>query len=184
MALRFVLRLLLIPVIAGISYEFIRFAGNTESKVMDILSRPGMWLQALTTREPDDSMIEVAICSVEAVFDWKRFQERETRKKDREQEKDSKQEEQELEVEYAASKEENVDLALLYDMKLTGETTEIKRGKTSKKDPLSAATKKISEAKKDTNDDILNSLDMYFEFNGHKSVMEISDEEVDEDTKR
>ncbi len=184
MALRFVLRLLLVPVIAGISYEFIRFAGNTESKVMDILSRPGMWLQALTTREPDDSMIEVAISSVEAVFDWKRFQEREARKKDREQEKDSKQEEQELEVEYAATKEENVDLALLYDMKLTGETTEIKRGKTSKKDPLSAATKKISEAKKDTNDDILNSLDMYFEFNGHKSVMEISDEEVDEDTKK
>lgn len=181
MALRFVLRLLLVPVIAGISYEFIRFAGNTESKVMDILSRPGMWLQALTTREPDDSMIEVAISSVEAVFDWKRFQERETRKNDREQ--DSKQEEQELEVEYAATKEETVDLALLYDMKLTGETTEIKRGKNSKKDPLSAATKKISEAKKDTNDDILNSLDMYFEFNGPKSVMEISDEEVDEDTK-
>lgn len=71
--LRFVVRLLLIPAIAGVSYEFIRFAGRSNSKIVAILSRPGMWLQALTTREPDDSMIEVAIQSVEAVFDWKSF---------------------------------------------------------------------------------------------------------------
>lgn len=70
-------RILLIPVVAGISYEFIRFAGRSESKIMNILSRPGMWMQSLTTKEPDDSMIEVAIASVEAVFDWKKYQEEE-----------------------------------------------------------------------------------------------------------
>lgn len=71
--LRVVIRLLLVPVIAGISYEFIRLAGRSESKIVDILSRPGMWMQNLTTREPDESMAEVAIASVEAVFDWKAY---------------------------------------------------------------------------------------------------------------
>ncbi|GAA4291034.1 hypothetical protein GCM10023142_25260 [Anaerocolumna aminovalerica] len=71
--LRYVIRVLLIPVIAGVSYEFIRLAGRNESKIVNILSRPGMWLQALTTKEPDNDMIEVAIQSVEAVFDWKEF---------------------------------------------------------------------------------------------------------------
>ena len=71
--LRIVLRLLLIPVIAGVSYEFIRLAGRTENPVITALSKPGLLLQKLTTREPDDSMIEVAITSVAAVFDWKAF---------------------------------------------------------------------------------------------------------------
>ena len=68
-------RLLLIPVIAGISYEFIRWAGRSENKVIQTISKPGLWLQNLTTREPDDDMIEVGIASVEAVFDWRKFQE-------------------------------------------------------------------------------------------------------------
>ena len=68
--LRLLSRLLLVPVVAGISYEFIRLAGNSDAKIINILSKPGMFLQGLTTREPDDSMIEVAIASVEAVFDW------------------------------------------------------------------------------------------------------------------
>ncbi len=71
--LQLLLRLLLIPVIAGISYEFIRLAGRSQSKIVDILSKPGLWLQNLTTREPDDDMIEVGMASVEAVFDWKKF---------------------------------------------------------------------------------------------------------------
>lgn len=71
--LRIVYRLLLVPVIAGVSYEFIRLAGRSENKVVAFLSKPGLALQTLTTREPDDSMIEVAIASVEAVFDWKAF---------------------------------------------------------------------------------------------------------------
>ncbi len=70
---RVLIRLLLVPVIAGVSYEFIRLAGNSDSKIVDILSKPGMLLQRLTTREPDDSMIEVAIKAVEAVFDWKQY---------------------------------------------------------------------------------------------------------------
>ena len=75
--LRMVFRILLIPVIAGVSYEFIRFAGNSNSRLMAVLSAPGLLLQALTTREPDDDMIEVAIASVEAVFDWRAYQEKE-----------------------------------------------------------------------------------------------------------
>lgn len=71
--LRVVVRILLVPVIAGVAYEFIRLAGNSENVIVSILSKPGLWLQGLTTREPDDSMIEVAIASVEAVFDWKTY---------------------------------------------------------------------------------------------------------------
>lgn len=73
--LKTLVRLLLVPVIAGVSYEFIRLAGRSENRFVTILSRPGMWMQGLTTREPSDDMIEVAIQSVEAVFDWKKFQE-------------------------------------------------------------------------------------------------------------
>ena len=71
--LRLVLRLLLIPLIAGVSYEVLKHAGNTDSKFMDIISRPGLMLQRLTTREPDAKMVEVAIASVEAVFDWRAY---------------------------------------------------------------------------------------------------------------
>lgn len=71
--LRLLLRILLIPVIAGVSYEFIRLAGRSDNAFVNILSKPGLWLQKLTTREPDDAMIEVGIASVEAVFDWKSY---------------------------------------------------------------------------------------------------------------
>ena len=70
---RVVIRLLLIPVISGISYEIIRLAGRTNFFLIRMISAPGLWLQRLTTKEPDDDMIEVAIKSVEAVFDWKEF---------------------------------------------------------------------------------------------------------------
>ena len=68
-------RLLLVPLIAGVSYEFIRLAGRSENPVVQFFSKPGLWLQNLTTSEPDDAMIEVGMASVEAVFDWKTFQE-------------------------------------------------------------------------------------------------------------
>ena len=71
--LKVVLRLLLIPVIAGVSYEFIRLAGRSDNAIVNLISKPGLWLQKITTREPDDEMIEVAIKSVEAVFDWKPY---------------------------------------------------------------------------------------------------------------
>ena len=71
--LRALSRIILIPVIAGISYEFLRLAGRSDSCVVNALSRPGMWMQGLTTKEPDDSMIQVAIAAVEEVFDWKEY---------------------------------------------------------------------------------------------------------------
>lgn len=67
------LRIALIPVIAGISYEVIRLAGRSDNILVKIISAPGMLLQGLTTREPDESMVEVAIAAVEAVFDWKAY---------------------------------------------------------------------------------------------------------------
>lgn len=71
--LRVVIRLLLIPVIAGVSYEIIRLAGKSDSKFVQAISYPGMLMQRLTTREPDEAMVEVAIAAVEAVFDWDTF---------------------------------------------------------------------------------------------------------------
>ncbi|MCI8981993.1 MAG: DUF1385 domain-containing protein [Hungatella sp.] len=71
--LKMISRILLIPVIAGVSYEFLRLAGRSDSKIVNLLSKPGMWMQNMTTKEPDDSMIEVAIAAVEAVFDWRAY---------------------------------------------------------------------------------------------------------------
>ena len=67
----------MIPVVAGISFEIIRLAGQSDNPVIQIISAPGLWLQKLTTREPDEEMLAVGIASVEAVFDWKAWQERE-----------------------------------------------------------------------------------------------------------
>ena len=65
---------MLLPVVSGISYELIRFAGKSDNPVISIISKPGLLLQRLTTKEPDDSMIEVGIASVEAIFDWRTYQ--------------------------------------------------------------------------------------------------------------
>lgn len=73
LALKLLLRVLLVPVIAGISYEIIRLAGKSNNFFVRVISAPGMLLQKLTTREPDEDMIEVAIASVEAIFDWKAY---------------------------------------------------------------------------------------------------------------
>lgn len=73
MVLKLVLRIALVPVIAGISYEIIRLAGRSDNIVVRIISAPGLWMQKLTTKEPDEDMIKVAITSVEAVFDWKAY---------------------------------------------------------------------------------------------------------------
>lgn len=73
LALKIVIRIALIPVVAGISYELLRFAGRYDNPITYLISAPGMLLQRLTTREPDESMAEVAIAAVEAVFDWREF---------------------------------------------------------------------------------------------------------------
>lgn len=71
--LRMVLRIAIIPVVAGVSYEILRLAGRSENMIINLLSKPGLWLQRLTTAEPDEEMIEVGIASVEAVFDWREY---------------------------------------------------------------------------------------------------------------
>ena len=71
--LRIVLRLLFLPLVAGVSYEFIRLAGSSDHPLVQIFSKPGLALQKLTTKETDHSMIEVAIASVEGVFDWREY---------------------------------------------------------------------------------------------------------------
>lgn len=70
--LRLVLRLALVPVIAGVSYELLRVAGRSDNPVINLISKPGLWMQGLTTKEHDE-MIEVGIASVEAVFDWRAY---------------------------------------------------------------------------------------------------------------
>ena len=72
--LRVVIRIALFPLIAGVSYEIIRLAGNSDNFLVNLLSRPGMWVQNMTTKEPDDGMIEVGIRAVEEVFDWRTWQ--------------------------------------------------------------------------------------------------------------
>ena len=72
--LRIIMRIALLPVIAGVSYEIIRLAGNSDNPVINLLSQPGMWVQNMTTKEPEDDMIEVAIRAVEEVFDWRAWQ--------------------------------------------------------------------------------------------------------------
>ena len=73
--MRVVIRIALLPVIAGISYEILKLAGRSENPLVNLFSKPGLAIQKLTTKEPDDSMIEVAIQAVEAVFDWRAFEE-------------------------------------------------------------------------------------------------------------
>ena len=73
MLLKFLSRIILIPVVAGISYEVLRLMGRFDNALVNIISRPGMWMQGLTTREPDEKEVEVAIKAVEEVFDWRKF---------------------------------------------------------------------------------------------------------------
>lgn len=66
-------RILMVPVVAGISFEMIQWAGRTDSKLADFFSKPGLAMQKLTTKEPTPDMAEVAIKAVEAVFDWREY---------------------------------------------------------------------------------------------------------------
>lgn len=69
-----VIRIALVPMIAGVAFEILQWAGKHQSKLVDIISAPGFMMQKLTTREPDETMIEVAIASIEAIYDWRQFQ--------------------------------------------------------------------------------------------------------------
>lgn len=153
LALKIVLRFLLVPVIAGIAYEFIRLAGKSNSKLMYVLGRPGMWVQGLTTKEPDDAMIEVAIRSVEEVFDWKAFVEsfegevdKVKPKKKRFLEDDPATEDDGIEEYYEEEKEELAVTIEPDEKGLFNECGDIMPGSLSEED-----------------DDILSALDRYFE---------------------
>ncbi len=125
--LRVVYRVALVPVIAGVSYEFIRFAGNTNNLLIRILSIPGMWLQALTTKEPDDDMIEVAIAAVEAVFDWRAYQGRSEENPLEAEvfvEEEAKETEEQTQEETAKKEEEAEEPALEKEPEQTKEQTE------------------------------------------------------------
>ena len=74
MALKVIFRSLMVPVIAGVSYEIIQWAGRHDSGLVCLVSKPGFWMQKFTTREPDAEMLEVAIASIEAIYDWREFQ--------------------------------------------------------------------------------------------------------------
>lgn len=74
MILKVVCRVLMVPVIAGVSYEIIQWAGRHDSGLVNIVSKPGFWMQKFTTKEPDREMLEVAIASIEAIYDWREFQ--------------------------------------------------------------------------------------------------------------
>lgn len=74
LAMKIVCRLLMVPVIAGVSYEIIQWAGRHENRWTDWVSKPGFWMQKFTTKEPDEQMLEAAIASIEAIYDWRAFQ--------------------------------------------------------------------------------------------------------------
>ena len=74
MALKVVCRILMVPVIAGVSYEIIQSCGGHDSGLVCVVSKPGFWMQKFTTKEPDMEMLEVAIASIEAIYDWREFQ--------------------------------------------------------------------------------------------------------------
>ncbi len=149
--LRYASRILLVPVIAGVSYEFIRFAGKNDSILVRILSKPGMWLQRMTTREPDDDMIEVAIKSVEAVFDWRVFlgKEAETGEIEAEAENNGKKDSREVQAEKRETRQSS-------NRKTAGntqgnKTKNTKSGNTQSKTGLNGKTAKSGNTAKGEN---------------------------------
>ena len=173
--LRYVLRILFVPVIAGISYEFIQLAGKSESGILNALSKPGIWLQKLTTREPDSQMIEVAICSLEAVFDWKEFlddgvsgrkkNKKSNQKKETEQQNESekKQKIEQQEEKTVVEKSEQKIVITDYQIKEKQDKSSVKS--VSKEEPKKKASSvKESKTELDEEDDeILKALDHYFD---------------------
>lgn len=154
MWLRMALRVLLIPLIAGLSYEFIRYAGGHDNKVIQVLSKPGLMLQGLTTAEPTDDMIEVAIASVEAVFDWQTFIEGMV-------EDTAPAELKEQEVETAVAEEETQEES--DESEETGTPSNESAGDVEESNGIEIVN--IDDYNEDE-DEILNALDRYFEAPG------------------
>jgi len=161
---RILSRILMVAPIAGVSYEFIRLAGKSDSKFVNIISKPGLWMQALTTKEPDDDMIEVAIASVEAVFDWRAFLAEEKTEKSSVQGKPEKQKKNTG----GSAKRENAH-SIQRGKNVKGVTAGNKEA--AKKEYAAAAEipikspKTQSETDDEEDDEILKALDKYLDFN-------------------
>lgn len=151
-----VTRIVLVPFIAGVSYEFIRFAGRSNSRIVDILSKPGLWMQGLTTKEPEDSMIEVAIASVSAVFDWRTFLEdgKSSKETAAVQEKKSKPTPKQIEVVKSQDKPQNM------TNKAAGSSYAGRRNANAAPIEFKPAMKSRSE---EEDDEILKALDKYLD---------------------
>ncbi len=190
--IRMISRLLLIPAIAGVAFEFIHFAGRSNSKAADILSKPGLWLQKLTTAEPSDDMIEVAIASVEAVFDWKdylaHYNDQEEKKPEKKKQEKNKTEKSKPEKERGRKRKNVSPKELVADKtkvslmtKKEEEHEEEKKEKEKNENPgineepqesameetaparESSGDIEILDLNEEEDDDILNALDRYFE---------------------
>lgn len=183
--LRYVLRIVLIPVIAGISYEFIRLAGSSDNKVIAVLSKPGFLLQGLTTKEPDDSMIEVAIASVEAVFDWQAYQEKEgiaKRRSSGKKKKHGNARGAEKKTAMSEEKEEMASLDRVFNAdagETADETAAAAESRTGLKNRVNAGLDASANAMmaplEEEDDDILRALDRFFVYEGEKTVVELGE---------
>lgn len=168
--MRFLVRVLFVPVIAGISYEFIRLAGNSDSKIIGFLSKPGLWLQALTTREPSDDMIKVAVASVEAVFDWEAYLEENFGKKVRKKNgkkkgKNNKGKQQVNEAKTAVEEaEEKQDYVVAEEKETPAELTLTESVAKAEKETTEviAATKEVKASKETEKDEIASKFDWSF----------------------
>ncbi len=184
--IRMISRLLLIPAIAGVAFEFICFAGKSNSKAADILSKPGLLLQKLTTAEPSDDMIEVAIASVEAVFDWRDYlahyndrEEKKPEKPEKEKPEKEKREKKKTEKKKPEKKKQKKNAApedLVADKTKVSLMTEKKEADPKdSEEPQESVVEEAAPAREapgdieildlneDEDDEILNALDRYFE---------------------
>ncbi len=158
--LRVLSRVLLVPVIAGISYEFIRLAGRTDHIIINILSKPGLWMQSLTTKEPDDSMIEIAIQSVDAVFDWRAFLETyNTEKKATVKDRAA-----------SENKSHGRDQGV---KKPQPAMSSIKAGGNSSQQKSESRSLQITRKTEEEDDEILMALDKYLDFNDKEATRQI-----------
>ena len=170
--LRYVLRILLIPIISGLSYEVILLAGKEESGIASILSKPGIWIQHLTTKEPDHEMIETAICSLEAVFDWKQFQEEQFGKKQKNKtEKEENNNSKSVEEDVVAKESKEKKEPLLTKIQVFESRSE-----------MSATTNQKVVEEDEEEDDVLKSLNQYL--NQTKEELEKDTEEKSSKKKR
>lgn len=164
--LRLLLRLILVPVIAGVSYELIKLAGRSDNKFVNIISKPGFLLQSLTTKEPDKGMIEVAIASVEAVFDWKAFL-----SESRKETKDVKSRKKKKTTDTKLKKLETIMTNQEDELNNLDKVLDIEDVKKNKVKPESSLVKRsasfepgLAASKEDEEDEVLMALDKYFVF--------------------